>query len=142
MGRSGYFEDYDDNWAFIRWRGAVATAFRGKRGQTFLREMLAALDALPEKRLVENDLERADGAVCALGAVGKARGVDMKKVDPEDHDSVAALLNISHALACEIMFTNDEGFGWKVTPEERFNRMRAWIQHQIKEVKNDQSCPS
>lgn len=120
----------------IRWSGAVASAFKGKRGQAFLKEMLAALDALPEKRLIENDLEQIDGAVCALGAVGKARGVDMKKVDPEDHHRVAATFSIPHALACEIMFTNDEGFGWRITPEERFIRMRAWIETKIREAKS------
>jgi hypothetical protein len=50
MGRAGYSEDCD-GWALIRWRGAVTSAIRGKRGQAFLREMLDALDALPVKRI-------------------------------------------------------------------------------------------
>jgi hypothetical protein len=131
MSRSGYSDDLDQ-WAMIRWRGAVTSAFKGKRGQAFLAEMLAALDALPEKRLIENDLEQANGAVCALGAVGKSRGIDMKRVDPEDHGGISGLFSISHALACEIMFMNDEGFGWRITPEERFIRLRAWIEGQLK----------
>ena len=40
-----------NEWSLIRYRGAVKSAIRGKRGQAFLREMLAALDAMPEKRL-------------------------------------------------------------------------------------------
>jgi hypothetical protein len=56
MSRSGYCEDMDDQWAHIRWRGAVTSAIRGRRGQAFLREMLAALDAMPEKRLVAGAL--------------------------------------------------------------------------------------
>jgi hypothetical protein len=130
MSRSGYIDDSDyDQWAMIRWRGAVASAFRGKRGQAFLREMLAALDALPEKRLLVDELQDPydSNLVCAIGAVGRIRGVDMQALDPEDHDDIAAVFNISHDMACEIMFTNDEGFGWQVTPEERFYRMRAWI---------------
>jgi hypothetical protein len=43
-------------WSHIRWRGAVASAIRGGRGQAFLREMLAAMDAMPVKRLVANEL--------------------------------------------------------------------------------------
>jgi len=56
MSRSGYTEDNDDQWALIRWRGAVKSAMRGKRGQAFLRELLAALDAMSVKRLIANDL--------------------------------------------------------------------------------------
>ena len=42
----------------------------------FLRDLLAALEALPDKRLVAGNMERS-GDVCAIGALGKARGVDM-----------------------------------------------------------------
>jgi hypothetical protein len=37
MSRSGYSDDLE-NWSLIRWRGAVASAIRGRRGQAFLRE--------------------------------------------------------------------------------------------------------
>lgn len=56
MSRSGYVDDMCDEWAMIRYRGAVKSAIRGKRGQAFLREMLAALDAMPEKRLTAGAL--------------------------------------------------------------------------------------
>ena len=56
MSRSGYVDDMCDEWALIRYRGAVKSAIRGKRGQAFLREMLAALDAMPEKRLISGAL--------------------------------------------------------------------------------------
>ena len=46
MSRSGYGDDIGQ-WDLIRWRGAVQSAMCGKRGQAFLKEMLAALDALP-----------------------------------------------------------------------------------------------
>jgi len=135
MSRSGYCDDGDfDNWQMIRWRGAVTSAFKGKRGQAFLREMLAALDALPEKKLISYDLVQPDGCVCALGAVGKARGTDMSRVDPEDHDGVSGLFGVAHAMACEIMFYNDEGSYHYETPEQRFVRMRAWVACQIKEA--------
>lgn len=125
MSRSGYSEDIDDNWSLIRWRGAVASAIRGSRGQAFLTEMLAAMDALPEPKLVQGDLE-ADGMVCAIGSVGRARNIDMSKVDPEDYEAVARLFGISRALAQEIMWMNDDAF-WRQTPEARFVAMRGWI---------------
>lgn len=50
MSRSGYSDDYDfDNWQLIRWRGAVNSAINGRRGQAFLKELLTAIEALPEK---------------------------------------------------------------------------------------------
>ena len=129
MSRSGYSEDCD-GWQLIRWRGAVASAIRGKHGQEFLKEMLAALDALPEKKLITEELE-ADGAVCALGSVGKARGIDMADVDPYDRETVAATFKIPHALACEIMWENDEG-PYEEAPEARFVRVRKWVEGKIK----------
>jgi len=132
MSRSGYSDDsYDyDQWAMICWRGAVASAFKGARGQAFLKEMLAALDALPEPKLIAEDLE-AKGLVCAIGAVGKARGVDMSKLDPEDRETVAGVFGIAPAMVAEIVYTNDD---WvRETPEERFIRMRQWTISQIRE---------
>jgi hypothetical protein len=118
------------------WRGAVASAFRGRRGQAFLREMLAALDALPEKKLIRHELVQADGCVCALGAIGKARGMDMSHIDPEDREFVAGAFNVARAMAFEIMYENDEGGAsyWREeTPEQRFERMRRWIVAEIRE---------
>ncbi len=131
MSRSGYSDYFDNNWQHIIWRGAVASAFRGKRGQAFLREMLAALDALPEKKLISHDLINADGAVCALGAVGKARGLDMSHIDPICTESVANEFDVAHAMACEIMHENDE-FWQPESDEGRFYRMRRWIEGKIR----------
>ncbi len=63
MSRSGYSDDLD-SWALIRWRGQVASAIRGRRGQAVLRDLLAALDAMPEKALVASELETPQGEVC------------------------------------------------------------------------------
>lgn len=125
MSRSGYSDDWDfDWWSHIRWRGQVASAIRGKRGQAFLRELIEALDALPEKRLIANDLQHGAN-VCAIGSVGLRREVDMSKLDPEDYDRIAAVFGIASQLVQEIEFMNDEGFYCK-TPEERWEKMRAW----------------
>jgi hypothetical protein len=131
MSRSGYDEDIDQ-WALIRWRGAVKSAISGGRGQAFFRDLVAALDALPEKKLIARDLVADDGCVCALGAVGKARSIDMSDVDPEDSDTVAGIFGIADALAREVVYTNDECGPYQETPEARFERVRRWAVRQLK----------
>ncbi len=165
MSRSGYHDDMDDVLAGGRWRAQVRSATRGKRGQRLLREMLAALDAMPEKRLTPFELEisaeadakhaqrwaeivRCDpseyfervlrrapgvreGDVCALGALGKARGMDMSNLDPEDPDTVAGAFDVASPLVREIVYMNDECSGHSETPERRWARMRAWVASQI-----------
>jgi hypothetical protein len=144
MSRSGYSDDYDDDiWAAVCWRGAVASAMRGRRGQAFLREMLQAMDAMPIKRLVKDELIEPDlipyshwglfetESVCAIGSVGRLRGVDMTGINPEDREMIANTFGIARAMAQEIMWNNDE-VGYEETPEHRFFRMRQWIESQIK----------
>lgn len=133
MSRSGYSDDCDDSWQLIRWRGQVASAIRGKRGQAFLRELVTALEEMPEKRLIRNEL-RKDGEVCALGAVGSKRGMNLDSIDPEDYDGVAASFGIAHQLAREIVFENDE-MGDIDTPEQRWNRVHLWAKTHLR---NDQ----
>lgn len=132
MSRSGYTDDMDDQWAQIMWRGAVKSAIRGKRGQALLKGMLAALDSLAERRLIAKELE-AGGSVCALGALGKARGLDMHEIDPEDYERVAGTFGIATALVQEIMYMNDEGGLYGETPEARYARMRRWVEGHIKQ---------
>lgn len=133
MGRSGYTDDCgeNDNSGYL-YRGAVKSAMEGRRGQAFLKELLAAMDALPEPKLIAGELEE-DGAVCAIGSVGRARGLDMSGLDPEDSDGVAAKFGIAAAMAREIVFENDDewGFSGNETPEQRFTRVRKWVAQQI-----------
>lgn len=171
MSRHGYHEDCGDDDPLVlgRWRAQVRSATRGARGQKLLRDMLAALDAMPEKRLValelecqpstdseraaalsklfgrevtvdeyrerivERDTQAREGDVCALGAVGRMRGIDMSGLDPDDSESVAAAFNIADPLAREIVWVNDEGGPARETPEHRWQRVRQWVANQIKD---------
>lgn len=128
MSRSGYSDDIDDQWAHIRWRGAVSSALRGAKGQAFLKELDAALDALPEKKLVENVLE-SDGCFCALGAVGRARGIDMSKIDTYDQDALSETFGIARAMAQEIMWINDEAATWRGKDQDaqRWKEVKNWV---------------
>ncbi|MDE2098644.1 MAG: hypothetical protein KGL39_15425 [Patescibacteria group bacterium] len=114
------------------WRGRVASATRGRRGQAFFRALLAALDAMPEKSLIVNELELPDGQVCAIGALGKARGVDMSKIDPECPEQVAPAFDVAECLAQEVVYMNDEYGHYAETPEARWVRMRRWVAEQIR----------
>lgn len=139
MSRSGYSEDYENNWDLIIWRGAVASAIKGKRGQAFLRELLEALDAMPDKRLIREELV-CDGQVCALGSIGVKRGVEgLEKIDPYDHDTLSSTFGIAKALIQEIEYVNDdEGPYWGCElPETRWMRVRQWVTQQIKKENND-----
>jgi hypothetical protein len=161
MSRSGYTDDFGDVLSLGRWRGRVASAIRSKRGQALLRGLLAALDAMPDKRLVAHELE-ADGEHCALGVLGAVRGIDLSKLDPEDPDQVAAAFDIAAPLAQEIVYENDEHIDEEVwvdfqicgpmrpnwpdwgehrrsilvpatnVEERRWAHMRAWVAQQIK----------
>ena len=133
MSRHGYSDDLNDDLALGRWRGMVASSIRGRRGQQFLKELLAALDAMPKKELIGEDLERG-GEVCALGALALKRGLDVEFLDTDDWPNVAAHFHIAECLAREVMFENDEGGrGWVIeTPQHRWRRMRVWTFSQIK----------
>lgn len=128
MSRSGYSEDCD----YIQlWRNNVEKTIAGKRGQAFLLELVQALEAMPEKKLIRNSLEEC-GEVCALGAVGLKRGIDMTHLDPEEPEQVGKIFGISTMLAQEIVYENDER-GYRQTPEERWVRMHGWAKSCLKE---------
>ena len=131
MSRHGYSDDCDDNLAMGRWRGQVLSAIRGKRGQAFLNDLIAALEEMPKKRLIRNEL-RKDGEVCALGALGVKRGLNLEELDPEDYQRVAQEFGIADQLAQEVVYENDECCHSGYTPEERWGRMHAWAKRQLR----------
>lgn len=128
MSRSGYSDDYgdDDPLALGRYRAQVNSAIRGKRGQALLRELLAALDAMPDKRLVAGELE-AGGQFCALGVVGQARGLNLASIDTYDVESLGPKFNIAEQLAREIMWVNDDFVSnWRYVDVEICGPLRPW----------------
>lgn len=112
MSRSGY-TDYDDgDYPLALYRGRVASATRGKRGQKMLRELLAALDAMPVKQLHAEVFDDPEGKVCALGALARVKGIDTSELDPEDSyaaEELAGKLDVSDCLTREVIYENDEG---------------------------------
>lgn len=136
MGRHGMVEDCDHTWSFICFRGAVKKAIEGKRGQAFLKELIAALDSMPNKVLIAEELEH-EGEYCAMGAVGAARGIDMSEIDVHDYDAIAKIFGIAPTLVREIEFENDTA-AYYAKPEEqgakRWQIVRNWAESQLKDV--------
>lgn len=162
MSRSGLSEDCDEQWMYALYRGRVASATRGKRGQRFYRELLAALDAMPVKELHRKVFDEQDGRVCALGALAQVKGIDVTKFDPEDSEAaevLAAKFDVADCLTREVIWHNDEfehvraiplyggqkqpdwAWGHGATeyayvedpPDVRWQNMRDWVAKQIKE---------
>lgn len=133
MSRHNYSDDLDQ-WALIKWRGQVASAMRGHRGQRLLVDLVKALDAMPEKVLIVGELVNKDGDYCALGAVGARRGIPLDKLDFEQSESVAEAFDIAEQLAREITYVNDEGGHWQETPQARWSRVREWAISNIQPV--------
>lgn len=135
MSRHGYVDEGELDWLqFGRWQGAVRSAIRGKRGQAFLREMIEALDTMPEKKLYPSVLIGDDGETCAMGCVLAKRGTDTTGVDPEEPDDVAKVTGLASAMVREIAYENDESGAYQETSEARWARMRHWAESKLKKV--------
>lgn len=151
-----YSDETTENQALL-WEANLRRAVEGKRGQKALRELEAALLAMPEKRLIEGDICR-DGAVCAIGAAAAYRKVQQGKtwkqamtelpqppepdedglIDDDENDVYATMafakreLAIVGVLAWRIAEVNDE-WGWSgKSPEDRYRFVLGWVQKQIK----------
>jgi hypothetical protein len=128
MSRSGYSDDCEH---IHLWRGNVERTINGKRGQEFLQELIEALEAMPDKRLITDSLRVETGEVCALGAVGLKRGIDMTRLNPEEPEQVGRAFGISTMLVQEIVYQNDERAYRRQTAEERWQDMHAWAKNHI-----------
>lgn len=138
MSRSGYSDECNGTWGYICWRGAVNSAINGARGQVFLKELAAIMDATPEeqRRLIPGHMEMG-GEFCAMGLVAHAREVKIE--NQWDTEEAAHKLNIANAMAREIAYENDEGtYNYhNETPEQRWQRMRRWVDDQLSKEKKD-----
>lgn len=148
MSRHSYVDDEEYPGQFALYRQRVARALRGKRGQKFLRELAAELDAMPLRELGRGGLvDEESGKACTLGVAALCRGVDaetlMSVEDCEHNEYVSKLLDIAECMAAEIAYENDEHgivcVGGPVsvrreTDAERWTRMRAWVREQLREA--------
>ncbi len=120
MARISYSDEEDTPGQFALFEANVKRSCAGKQGQWALRELEAALLALPRPRLVKDALAE-DGDCCAVGCLVLAlrvqRGEDRAAVladlegsDPEDEDAaqeMAEPLGIPHLVGWQLVALND-----------------------------------
>ena len=131
--------DYADlRWG--RWERNSQTAVYGKPGQRKLRELEAALLALPRKRLIAGELSDGED-VCALGCMLTAREMPVDEVallSPADDweadftEAIAARLGMTFTLAWVIQELNDESTR-TMTPERRYDEVLRWVRSNLEE---------
>lgn len=159
--RIGYSEDEDFAGQFELWQANCRRSLQGKKGQAALRELEAALLALPDKRLIEGEMIDKDGDVCAIGALAKHKGRDLLAEphvgDPDEFggdgemEEIGVELGMPRLVAWKVVCKNDieirghyqtlpGPYRWPqefpqayvpVTPETRYQKMLAWVRQQI-----------
>jgi hypothetical protein len=143
--RINFCDDEDFNNQALLWEANQERSIKGRKGQAALRELEAALLALPEKRLIANELENAQGEVCAIGALVKFSGKENPRVGDSfgDHGEMsvgeaeieritldlAEALGVPRLVAVAIVYENDDR--WEQTPEQRYERILRWVQHAL-----------
>ena len=129
MTRINYSDEEDFDGQFGLWQANCERSLRGKKGQRELRELRMALLALPEKRLIHGTLVSEAGEVCAIGAYGKYKGIDLSTFDPEDEsDAVGIAGGMPPLVAWKVVELNDELLPSSMTPEQRYEAVLQWVE--------------
>lgn len=137
MSRISYSDEEDYPGQFDLWQANCRRSLRGKQGQEELRALRDALLAMPDKRLIHGLLVDEEGAVCAVGAYAKHKGLDLQKFDPEDStDEVGIEAGMPILVAWKVVEMNDMELD-HLTPEQRYTKMLEWVERQLSpETKN------
>jgi hypothetical protein len=150
MSRINYCEDEDFNNQSLLWEANQERAIRGRKGQAALRELEQALLALPEKKLIVDELENAQGEVCAIGALAKFKGRENPRVNwgdtpvdepladgvilPDEVQEVtldlAESLGVPRLVALAVIYENDER-AYALDPTLRYGRLLRWTRHAL-----------
>jgi len=140
-----YDEDFPNQAAL--YEANTERALKGKRGQAFLREMEAALLALPRKRLIEGNICMG-GEVCAIGALALKRLVDggksleaalawLEERAPHNSDAHETAdfaerhFKVLERFSFKMAYVNDEHGYTNDTPEQRYDTVLGWVRENI-----------
>lgn len=160
--RIGYSDEEDYPGQFGLWQGNCQRSLKGKAGQAALRELEAALLALPDKRLIAHKVIDAEGDVCAIGALAKYKGRNLLtepnvyehgEFDGDDEmEEIGMELGMPRLVAWKVVAKNDIEIDGRyetlpgparwygdqpqvyvpVTPEQRYEKMLAWVRSQLR----------
>ena len=142
MSRVSFSEEEYFPGQFDLWQANCLRSIKGQKGQVALRELEQALLALPEKRLIREELITEDG-VCAIGALALYRNYE-PEADPEcEMEEVGIELGLPRLVAWKIVAMNDEelhrrydkeiGKSVEITPEERYRIVLNTVQNWLKQ---------
>ena len=157
-GRVTEYEILDDVYDILaqgRFERNQRVVWKSKRGQKVLRELEAALLALPEKKLARDIFCRKkedELQVCVLGAYALYKGKTVEQMDylnpemyeedgkeyvehvPYDHwwtgKEISSFSDMATTMGALLVEYNDEIFG-NSTPEERYEKMLELIRKRI-----------
>jgi hypothetical protein len=148
MGRIYEYGGDFESWMEGQDAGALKSAIKGRRGQRFLQDLLAALDSLPEPELSAGALEdETTGCCCAFGAVRRFRGESSVPLwfDPMDEDvdphHLAELFDVSQRLAWEVVVVNDTYCGNNNSPGDRRRRFKEVREWAVRNIRTDNPMP-
>lgn len=136
--RINYSEDEDYPGQFYLYQANCTRSVKGQAGQKALRELEAALLALPSKRLIAEELD--DGQdVCAIGALVRHKKITPTSDSEWEMENVGVECGMPHLVAWKVVELNDVEFldRWRdgarefYTPEERYDAMLKWVRQQI-----------
>jgi hypothetical protein len=130
---------------FNLWQANCARSVAGRRGQNALRELEAALLALPAPRLIMKKLD--DGVdCCAIGALVRQKRIT-PQADPDyEMELVGEECGLPRMVAWKVVELNDieltsrwepwsaeyGGGQWvDYTPEERYEAVLRWVRGQL-----------
>lgn len=155
--RLNYSDDEDYPGQFNIFQANCRRSLRGKAGQRELRELEAALLALPTKRLIHGALTDDDGGVCAIACYAKHKGVDLSTFDPDANysDEVGIAGGMPRLVAWKVVEQNDfqidgrwiraegpainiwghrgpDSVWMEYTPEERYEKVLAWVRSELR----------
>jgi hypothetical protein len=152
--RINYSDEEDYPGQFHLFQANCARSLCGKAGQAALRELEAALLALPTKRLIAGKLAE-QGDVCAIGALALYKGdteAALEQHDEEYMEDVGEAYGLPRLVAWKVVEANDvdnedysirapgpSEYQWphytpgyqlriKTTPEERYDAVLKWVQ--------------
>lgn len=155
--RIGYSEDEEYPGQFNLWQANCYRSLQGKAGQAALRELEAALIALPTKRLIAGKLVE-HGDVCAIGALALHKGATeegLEQHDEEYMEGVGMEYGLPKLVAWKVVEANDidneeyslyapgpnanHFYGYvpgyslrvEVTPEQRYDSMLKWVRSML-----------
>lgn len=144
--------DYPAHW----WQIDLERALTSGRGQRLLREVLAALIAMPRWELIEaeivevttdDDDQVVDGAVCAVGAyaaycirqggwtwteaLSQLAEDGWRGGDSYDTQRLGQKYGLARTVAYELGWLNDEAYA-RLSPSERWHAVFGWVWGQIR----------